>query len=193
MKTYWGSGGIGPHSLWTRHYIGVRGQLHAPAALFPGKEPPVPIVYEAGWAPEPFWTRCRREKFLPPRREATVFDACFVCLWKVVSCFEGIKIFENNVLIKISGPRRNEASAKFRMLHNHELCGVYTSRLMLQNTWRCTSTPLYVLMVRGKPYFYLRKFIRLWWDACGSGEEYSGLLQGDSAWCYHEAYFVSVS
>jgi hypothetical protein len=27
----------------------VSGQLHAPAALPPGKEPPVPIGKEAGW------------------------------------------------------------------------------------------------------------------------------------------------
>jgi len=31
------------------------GQRHAPAALPPGKDP-VPIVYEAGWAPGPVWT-----------------------------------------------------------------------------------------------------------------------------------------
>jgi hypothetical protein len=31
----------------------VNVQLHAPAALPPVKEPPVPIVKEAGWAPEP--------------------------------------------------------------------------------------------------------------------------------------------
>jgi hypothetical protein len=35
----------------------VSGQLHEPAALPPEKEPLVPIEYEAGWAPEPFWTR----------------------------------------------------------------------------------------------------------------------------------------
>jgi len=35
----------------------VNGQLHPPAALPPGKDPPVPIGYEAGWAPEQFWTR----------------------------------------------------------------------------------------------------------------------------------------
>jgi hypothetical protein len=34
----------------------VSGQLHAPAALPPGKEPLVSIGQEAGWAPEPFWT-----------------------------------------------------------------------------------------------------------------------------------------
>jgi hypothetical protein len=32
----------------------VCGQHHAPAAFTPGKDP-VPIVQEAGWAPEPVW------------------------------------------------------------------------------------------------------------------------------------------
>jgi hypothetical protein len=32
----------------------VSGQLHAPAALPPGKEPLVPIGWGAGWVPEPF-------------------------------------------------------------------------------------------------------------------------------------------
>ena len=31
------------------------GQLHAPAAFTPGKNP-VPIVQEAGWSSEPVWT-----------------------------------------------------------------------------------------------------------------------------------------
>ena len=30
----------------------MRGQRHAPAAFYPGKDP-VPIVQEAGWAPGP--------------------------------------------------------------------------------------------------------------------------------------------
>jgi hypothetical protein len=34
--------------------MGVCGQHHAPAAFTPGKDP-VPIVQEAGWAPEPVW------------------------------------------------------------------------------------------------------------------------------------------
>jgi hypothetical protein len=42
----------------------VSGQLHAPAALPPGKDHPVPIWWKAGWAPEPIWTQqWRREKF----------------------------------------------------------------------------------------------------------------------------------
>jgi hypothetical protein len=35
----------------------VSGQVHAPAALPKRKELPVPIGYEAGWAPEPVWKR----------------------------------------------------------------------------------------------------------------------------------------
>ena len=34
--------------------MGVGGQRHAPAAFAPGKDP-VPIVLEAGWAPQPVW------------------------------------------------------------------------------------------------------------------------------------------
>jgi hypothetical protein len=33
----------------------VSGQIHAPAALPPGKEPSVPIEYEVGWTPDPVW------------------------------------------------------------------------------------------------------------------------------------------
>jgi hypothetical protein len=43
--------------------MGVSGQRHAPGrALPPGKGPPVPIVQEAGWAPEPIWTQGLEEK-----------------------------------------------------------------------------------------------------------------------------------
>jgi hypothetical protein len=50
----------------------VSGQLHAPAALFPGEQPPVPIVYEAGKAQEPVWRLWRREKFLVPAGNQTL-------------------------------------------------------------------------------------------------------------------------
>jgi hypothetical protein len=48
--------------------MGVSGQRHAPAALLPpGNGPSVPIVQEAGWAPEPVWTQRLEEKsFAPP-------------------------------------------------------------------------------------------------------------------------------
>jgi hypothetical protein len=38
--------------------------------LPPGKGPPVPIVQEAGWAPEPVWTQKLEEKSFAPRRES---------------------------------------------------------------------------------------------------------------------------
>jgi len=41
----------------------VRGQCHASAALYPGKDP-VPFVQEAGWAPGPVWTGV--ENLAPP-------------------------------------------------------------------------------------------------------------------------------
>jgi hypothetical protein len=39
----------------------VSGQFHAPIALPPRKESPVPTGWEAGWAPK--WTLWRTDKF----------------------------------------------------------------------------------------------------------------------------------
>jgi hypothetical protein len=39
MKAYRGSGGIASLILWPRHYMEASGQLHAPAALPPAKDP----------------------------------------------------------------------------------------------------------------------------------------------------------
>jgi hypothetical protein len=62
-----GSGGIAPciFNLGIRRRW-VSSQLHAPAALLPGKEPPVPTGWEAGWAPEPVSGRGGEKKtYLP--------------------------------------------------------------------------------------------------------------------------------
>jgi len=50
----------------------VSGQLHALATLLLGKELPVPIGQEAGWAPELGWTRRQREKFSAPAGNQTL-------------------------------------------------------------------------------------------------------------------------
>jgi hypothetical protein len=42
----------------------MSGQLQVPAALLPGKQPPVPSQQEAGWALKSVWTLWRREKSL---------------------------------------------------------------------------------------------------------------------------------
>jgi hypothetical protein len=52
----------------------VSGQLHTQARLPPGKEPPVPIECEAGWATEPVWTLWRRGKYLAPVDNRTPAD-----------------------------------------------------------------------------------------------------------------------
>jgi hypothetical protein len=40
-------------------------------ALPPGKGPLVPIIQEAGWAPEPVWTQRLEEKFFAPAGDRT--------------------------------------------------------------------------------------------------------------------------
>jgi hypothetical protein len=67
-----GGRGIAPTHSRFRHYMGVSGQRHAPAALYPpGKGPQVPIVQEAGWAPEPVWTQRIEEKSFAPAGDRT--------------------------------------------------------------------------------------------------------------------------
>jgi hypothetical protein len=45
----------------------VSGQLHAPAAFHPWKDPQVPIGQEVGWTSEPVWTIWRRKNSWPYR------------------------------------------------------------------------------------------------------------------------------
>jgi hypothetical protein len=54
---------LGGEEVWLLliHDVGTRWGLWSASrpslALSPGKGPPVPIVQEAGWAPEPVWTQ----------------------------------------------------------------------------------------------------------------------------------------
>jgi hypothetical protein len=41
------------YSFLTSTRDGLSGQRHTPAAFWPGEKTPVPIIQEAGWAPEP--------------------------------------------------------------------------------------------------------------------------------------------
>jgi hypothetical protein len=53
--------------------MGVSDQRHAPAALLAlAKGPPVPIVPEAGWAPEPVWTQRLEEESFRLCRESNL-------------------------------------------------------------------------------------------------------------------------
>jgi hypothetical protein len=55
MKTYRGVE-VSIRIFLTSAYLEASGQLHAPAALLPGKEPPIPIGYEVDWTSETVWT-----------------------------------------------------------------------------------------------------------------------------------------
>jgi hypothetical protein len=72
MEALGGRGGIAPTHSRPRHQMGVSGQRHAPTALLPpGKGPPVPIVQEAGWAPEPVWKQRIEEISFAPAEDRT--------------------------------------------------------------------------------------------------------------------------
>jgi hypothetical protein len=67
MEALGGRGGIAPTHSRPRHKMGVSGQRHAPAALYPrGKE--------AGWAPEPVWTQRLDERSIAPTGDRTPID-----------------------------------------------------------------------------------------------------------------------
>jgi hypothetical protein len=68
----WGERRCSSCSFTTSAIDGVSGQHHAPGALYPrGKDPPVPIVQEAGWAPEPVWKQRLEEKSFVPAGDRT--------------------------------------------------------------------------------------------------------------------------
>jgi hypothetical protein len=59
----WGERSIAPTHSRPRHYMGGEWSASRTGrALPPRKGPPVPIVQEAGWAPEPVWTQRLEEK-----------------------------------------------------------------------------------------------------------------------------------
>jgi hypothetical protein len=58
------------HDLGTR-WGGEWSASRPGRALPPGKGPPVPIVQEAGWAPEPVWTQRLEEKSFAPAGDRT--------------------------------------------------------------------------------------------------------------------------
>jgi hypothetical protein len=66
MKAYWESGGIAPLILWPRHYMEASGQLHAPAALTPGKNPWYLLDRRLGGPQSRFGRGGKEENSQPP-------------------------------------------------------------------------------------------------------------------------------
>jgi hypothetical protein len=59
----WGERRYSSYSFTTSALDGCEWSASRPGrALSPGKGPPLPIVQEAGWAPEPVWTQRLKEK-----------------------------------------------------------------------------------------------------------------------------------
>jgi hypothetical protein len=69
-KDIWGNGALLSPFL-TSILDGGEWSDSRPGRFTPGKQPPVPIVQEAGWASEPVWTLWRREQSLSPTRIQT--------------------------------------------------------------------------------------------------------------------------
>jgi hypothetical protein len=73
--TYGGAGGerrYSSYSFTTSALDGGEWSASRPGrALAPGKGPPVPIVQEAGWAPEPVWKQRLQEKSLASAGDGT--------------------------------------------------------------------------------------------------------------------------
>jgi hypothetical protein len=78
----------------------VSGQRQAPAALLPpGKGPPVPIVQEAGWAPEPVWTQRLEEKSFAPDGDRTpISDTTLTELTRLLLFIKLTLMFKNGVI-----------------------------------------------------------------------------------------------
>jgi hypothetical protein len=64
------SGDIAPQ-FFTSEIYEVEWSASQPGRFFAGKEPPVRVMEETGWAQEPVWTLCIREKSLALTRNRT--------------------------------------------------------------------------------------------------------------------------
>jgi hypothetical protein len=72
MGGAWGERRYSSYSFTTSALDGCEWSASRPGRAFiPGKRPPVPIVQEAGWAPEQVWTQRIEEKSFAPTGDRT--------------------------------------------------------------------------------------------------------------------------
>jgi hypothetical protein len=67
----WGESKYSSYSFLTSALDGVEWSASRPGRALPRERPPVPIVQEAGWAPEPVWTQRLQEKSFAPVGDRT--------------------------------------------------------------------------------------------------------------------------
>jgi hypothetical protein len=155
--------------------MGVSGQHHAPAALYPPeKVPPVPIGQEAGWAPEPVWTQRLEEK-----SSASVGDRTPVAQSVVRHCTDWatrlpfryvnqFKIINNCVFREMpsikSLCRRKEKVEKRR----NKFAETYTHKCLCEH-W---TEQQYVSLLHGKLPHVLFNWVWLLWFSSGIKSTY---------------------
>jgi hypothetical protein len=99
------------------------GQLHIPAALPPGKELPVPIREEAGWALEPVWMLWRKEKSVSCWKSNPGLPACSPLLYRLSYADSCVYLVADNVIsppIQFAYVRKCEISSLGVELHRRE-------------------------------------------------------------------------
>jgi hypothetical protein len=69
-------------------------------ALPPGKGPPVPIVQEAGWAPEPVWTQ-RQRKILCLCRGSN--PGCTICSQTDITTYQVKRKLIDSLIVEVTG------------------------------------------------------------------------------------------
>jgi hypothetical protein len=83
---------------WPRQYLVVSGQIHAPAALTPEKEPPVTIGQEVGWITEPVWTIWTIENSWPHRDSNSDFSVAQPVASRYTDVFNCITLLFNDAV-----------------------------------------------------------------------------------------------
>jgi hypothetical protein len=100
--------------------MGVNGQRHSPSALYPrGKGPPVPIGQEAGWAPDPVWTKRLEEKSFTPidRSSSPQSDTILPELTRLLHIKLQVKIkITKDVLLRHGGAKSGRKYSSFSFL-----------------------------------------------------------------------------
>jgi hypothetical protein len=89
------------------------------SALAPRKGPPVPIVQESGWAPEPVWTQRLKEKSFQFCRDRTLNHRVIQCVARHYTDWATLASYNTYIMINfLLIYRQTNVSSAFCFLHN---------------------------------------------------------------------------